>query len=520
MTDEELLQVIEQTAETGATELDLSSNNLTRLPPEIGQLFHLTTLDLRNNQLKSLPSEIGQLANLIDLNLKGNQLTGLPPEMAQLTNLAVLDLKINQLTDLPPEIVQLTNLAVLDIGYNELTVVVPEIAQLISLTEFNIGYNELTVVVPEMAQLTNLTVLNLRANQLTSLPLEIAQLTNLKELDLRDNSLPIPPEILAKTSEPVVILKYYQHYQLGQKQTLNEAKVLLVGQGNVGKTSLVQRLLHDRFNLQENKTEGIDIQRWQVPIDNWNIQLNVWDFGGQEIMHATHQFFLTKRSLYLLVLDTRLGEEENRLDYWLKIIQSFGDDSPVIVVGNKSDQCALDLDCRGLQLKYPSIKAFIETSCKIGQGIERLKTAIVEEVNKLEHVKDELPLSWFEVKKQLEAMDRDYLSYHEYEQLCWKVGIENEQSQQTLIGFLHDLGVVLNFRDDPRLEDTNILNPVWVTNGVYQILNDNALMTQHKGILERGMLDRILDAKRYPRHKQLLIVDMMCKFEDNAVPAI
>ena len=44
-------------------------------------------------------------------------------------------------------------------------------------------------------------------------------------------------------------------------------------------------------------------------------------------MHATHQFFLTKRSLYLVVLNAREGETRGRLDYWLKIIDSFGGDS-------------------------------------------------------------------------------------------------------------------------------------------------------------------------------------------------
>jgi len=270
----------------------------------------------------------------------------------------------------------------------------------------------------------------------------------------------------------------------------------------------VNRLLHNNFNPQENKTEGIDIQPWQVD----DIQLNVWDFGGQEIMHATHQFFLTKRSLYLLVIDTRLGENENRLEYWLKIIQSFGGGSPVIVVGNKADQQALDLDQRGLQLKYPTIKTFVETSCQTGKGINNLKAAITKKVNQLGYIKDELPLSWFELKKQIEEMERDYIPYPEYVKLCQEKDI-NEQSQQTLIGFLHDLGVVLNFRDDPRLEDTNILNPVWVTNGVYQILNDNALMTEHKGILDRSMLSRILDSDQYPKSKQLFIIDMMRKFE-------
>ena len=288
----------------------------------------------------------------------------------------------------------------------------------------------------------------------------------------------------------------------------------MVGQGSVGKTSLINRLLHDRFNPQENKTEGIQIQPWPIQLADRLVQLNVWDFGGQEIMHATHQFFLTKRSLYLLVLDTRLGEEENRLDYWLKIIESFGGDSPILVVGNKGDQGPLDLDRRGLQRKYPSIQAFVQTSCQSGAGLNDLKAAIAAEIDKLKHVKDELPQRWLELKQQLEQMQRDYLPYDpDYLQLCQQQGIEEPQRQQTLIRLLHDLGVVLNFRDDPRLEDTNILNPVWVTNGVYQILNDNELMTQHQGVLERTMLDRILDGTCYPRTKQLFVLDMMRKFE-------
>ena len=108
----------------------------------------------------------------------------------------------------------------------------------------------------------------------------------------------------------------------------------------MGKTSLIKRLIFDRYEAGEVKTEGIAIVSWAIEdslqvveagrIDPANraapIQFNIWDFGGQEIMHATHQFFLTKRSLYLLVLDCRLTQEENRVEYWLKIIQSFGGD--------------------------------------------------------------------------------------------------------------------------------------------------------------------------------------------------
>ncbi|MCP4105249.1 MAG: GTP-binding protein [Desulfobacteraceae bacterium] len=260
--------------------------------------------------------------------------------------------------------------------------------------------------------------------------------------------------------------------------------MLLVGQGSVGKTSLIKQLTEGKFDPHENITEGINIEKWQLPVDDQEIRLNVWDFGGQEIMHATHQFFLTKRSLYLLILDSRLNEEDNRLEYWIKIIQSFGGDSPIIIVSNKTDQHPPDLDRRGLKRKYTNIRGFAETSCKTGYGIDKLKEMITGEISNLEHIRVQLITSWFDVKNQLENMKKNYISYKVFQNICQKKNIKDSLSQKTLIGFLHDLGIVLNFQDDPRLEDTNILNPEWVTNGVYKIINSNELF-QSKGVLER-----------------------------------
>ncbi len=296
------------------------------------------------------------------------------------------------------------------------------------------------------------------------------------------------------------------------KQYLNEAKLILVGQGSVGKTSLVKRLLDNTFDPYENKTEGIDIVKWWVSINDKKIRINVWDFGGQEIMHATHQFFLTRRSLYLLVLDSRIDENENRIEYWLKIIQSFAAESPVIIVGNKIDQQPLYIDRRGLQLKYKNIKAIVETSCQSLIGIEQLQVIIKEEIGKLEHIQDKLFSTWFNIKTKLENMEKDYIPYIEYTKMCNDEGINGQISQRLLIKYLHDLGIVLNFQDDPRLEDTNILNPEWVTKGVYRILNSNELF-QNKGILTSDILHRILDDKIYPKEKRMFIIDIMRKFE-------
>jgi internalin A len=118
------------------------------------------------------------------------------------------------------------------------------------------------------------------------------------------------------------------------------------------------------------------------------------------------------------------------------------------------------------------------------------------------------------VKASLESLSRttSFITHERYLEICSENEVSDGTSQHTLIGFLHDLGVVLHFQDDPRLESLGILNPQWVTNGVYKILNSHELF-KNKGVLERAMLNEILDAPEYPSNKRLFIVDMMRKFE-------
>lgn len=534
--------------------LILKGNQLTNFPLEICQLKQLKTLNLHDNQITSLPLEIEKISRLNTIIISNNQLTELPKELFQLENLIHLDISDNLLVTLPETIGNLTNLERLEFGYNKISLIPSEIGKLHKLfklisdyyyppedtQEIHFNYNRITSIPleigklknlheltvgnsliknlpPELGALYNLRKLQLGGNNISNLPKEIKNLTNLEILDLRGNPIQVPPEILEKINEPKNILNYYFSIAEQNQKPVNEIKLIIIGQGAVGKTSIVDQILFNKFDKNQNKTEGISIRLWLLGENEEagsRVKINLWDFGGQEIMHATHQFFLTKRSLYLLVLDARLTQEENRVEYWLKIIQSFGGESPVLIVGNKIDQHPLDIDRTGLQKKYPNIVGILETSAATGAGIEELKVAIAEQVNNLPHVRDLLPETWFTVKTKLEELGKqsNFITHDKYLDLCAANEVSDETSQRTLIGFLHDLGVVLHFQDDPRLEALGILNPQWVTNGVYKILNSHALF-QNKGVLTVSMLDQILNLPEYPRGKRLFIVDMMKKFE-------
>jgi internalin A len=131
----------------------------------------------------------------------------------------------------------------------------------------------------------------------------------------------------------------------------------------------------------EQRTSGIEKRAW-TPQEG-GIKLNIWDFAGQEITRGTHQYFLTERSLYLLVLEDRRQDDQSIYE-WLKIVLNRGKDAPIIVVINKSDKGKQELALPEEKLKrdYPQIVAFLRASCDpdawARASIDKLRKTIVK----------------------------------------------------------------------------------------------------------------------------------------------
>ena len=357
------------------------------------------------------------------------------------------------------------------------------LASLSGLTSLNLAYNGIgDDGARALASLTGLTSLDLFNNEIGAEGARALLETwsdrpsagNLSYLDLRVNgdlSSLLPGEAL-DTTDAQAILAAYRRYRTAAEQDalrpLNEAKLLVVGNEAVGKTSLIRYLVENRpRDPDERKTPGAAIHD---PIDTkpWlpgkgGVTLNIWDFGGQEIMHGTHRFFLTARSLYLLVLEDRREDDRSVYD-WLKTIRNRGQDSPIIVVINKSDEGKKDhlqLDEQGLQDSYPSIVGFVRTCCDPGDFAEaRIKelrevvATTLAKSDRLKHVRDNIPHSWLHVKDAVTKMAREQrvLERSKFAKLCEQPGrqdgkanpaITDADEQRALLRLLHDLGVVV-----------------------------------------------------------------------------
>ena len=494
--------------------LSLSDNQLTDLPPELGQLQALAWLNLSDNQLTTLPSALWQFQALTRLSLDNNQLTDLPPELAELQALKQLYLHNNRVPALPPELGQLQALTQLSLNDNRLTDLPPELGKLQALKELSLHDNRLTGLPPELAELQSLTWLNLSNNHLTSLPLELRNLSQLFRLFLHENpALGLPPEVLgptwadfqsknAKPASPQAILDFYFSRLAQGEAPMQEVRLLMVGRGRVGKTTLLRVLRGEPADTGEKETPGITVLPLDLKCAQGTARAHTWDFGGQEFLHGTHQIFLSERCVYVLVLEGRESNWETETDYWLRFIQSFGGTSPVVVALNKYDAHAFSVDRFRLQEHCPQIVGFVETDGLTGRGIVELRGLLEQTVNRMEHVWAKVPKMWHKVKEALAGTRENYLEYRDYQKLCAREGVVKESEQASLAETLHRLGIALNFRDHHRLQHTSVLKPQWVTAAIYGLLRYVQSCECH-GVLKREMVAEALQEMTEASRKQL-----------------
>jgi internalin A len=485
------------------TSLDLSVNRLTTIPDSVDKLQNLTSLSLSYNRLTTIPDSITQLQNLTSLNLSNNGLTTVPDSITQLQNLTSLDLSYNELTTIPDSVTQLQNLTSLDLGRNELTTVPDSITQLQNLTSLLLGENKFAAVPEVIYQLSALEGLSFanydpqkEGNQIKEISSEILQLENLRVLELDGNPIQFPPpEVVDQGVE--AIRNYFRQIKAEGTDKLYEAKLLIVGEGGAGKTSLAKKIANPDYRLQEDEesTRGIQVIRWHFPMENGReFRVNIWDFGGQMIYHATHQFFLTKRSLYALVADTR--KEDTDFYYWLNVVELLSDNSPLLIIKNEKQDRQLEINERQLRGQFANLEKTLATNLFTNRGLPQILDEIKHYITHLPHIGKPLPKTWVKVRERLEGDPRNYISLDEYMDICEQNGFTKREDKLQLSGYLHDLGVFLHFQEDSLLNKTVILKPRWGTDAVYKVLDDQRVKSS-LGKFNRADLSSIWNEKEY-----------------------
>jgi internalin A len=362
-------------------ELELSGNPITRLPEPIVQLTRLQTLEADDAGLSCLPGWLFALFDLRSLSVDYNGISELPSAIRQSVRLVTLRLSNNPLEFIPDELAALQRLEHLDLSNTNLQEIPTAVYSLHRLRSLLLQYTLHSGAYFARGE-AEIVGINRTPGQIREIPAAILKLTHLSYLDISGQPIVTPPEEVVFKGLDAIRDYWRQRAETGTDY-LCEAKLLIVGEGGAGKSTLAAKILDPTYVLDPDRpsTEGIDILRWRfpsrihpradgaAPIDR-DFEVGIWDFGGQEIYHVTHQFFLTRRSLYVLVADAR--KEDTDFHYWLGVVELLVGDAPLIIVKNEKQDRRRELDEATLRARFPNVKEILATNLQTNRGLDEV----------------------------------------------------------------------------------------------------------------------------------------------------
>ncbi len=294
---------------------------------------------------------------------------------------------------------------------------------------------------------------------------------------IKDCPLISPPVSIAQQGNEAILRWFAEQKRVGT-QKVNEARLLLLGQGGSGKTTLKEKLRDKNAKMPEPDATTLGIEVTLMPhqtSDGGDFTVHVWDFGGQNIQKYAHQFFLSDSVVYAVLSNER--EQNPNFQYWLNIIELLGKDSPMFIVQNERDGHAEPLkNITQIQERFPkNFKSVEQVNLKNAATDARfdiLKQRLFYEATQLPHTRREFLSSFVNVRRKLQTLSETEhsISYKDFKKLCRDEGIEDELLMQDYAQTFTFLGIALHFSDDIHLKTQVFLRPKWIIDALFKLL--------------------------------------------------
>ncbi len=184
---------------------------------------------------------------------------------------------------------------------------------------------------------------------------------------------PVIPKLIAERESQNIPRKVDTLQKIKIESGEYAFKLILGGEGGVGKTSMVHRFVEDSFQTDYKSTIGTSIMKKECEFEGLEskVRFVIWDLAGQAQFKRVRQTYVANAEAGILVYDVTRNETLDSLENWFKEIKSVSQTISMILVGNKID---LENDRvvsteQGEELAKKLNLSYIETSAKTGENI-------------------------------------------------------------------------------------------------------------------------------------------------------
>ena len=150
-------------------------------------------------------------------------------------------------------------------------------------------------------------------------------------------------------------------------------KILLLGDGGVGKTAVVRRFVHNKFESSYLMTIGMEPYTRYETINGVSICYSLWDIAGQDKFKTMRKIFFQGSNGTILVFDLTRRESFENVENWFLESKKEAQDQMIILVGNKndlSDQIVVSSEEANQKAKELGCIGYLETSALTGERVE------------------------------------------------------------------------------------------------------------------------------------------------------
>jgi hypothetical protein len=485
--------------------------------PSLPALVYLCICD--NGKLVKL--EFGMEYPLLEhIDLRGNRLEALELMNVELRALTMLDISRNSISNLTLP-TDLPVLQELDASGNMLKHC-KLAGELPALRYLYLEGNDMETL-DITSNLRVLINLNLRDNQLSKLP--DATYDALETLYVKGNPLKGFEEVLINgddSGNAFEIIAQLRSMAITGSRPNYRAKLVIVGNGRVGKTSLLRRLKGEAFDAGEKYTHGVVISEMneshfpEVKTDK--LVLKVWDFGGQEVFYATHQFFMSEEALYVYAwTDKAIAEQNKEKDteaspwhrwrehaYWLDNVRMHSMQSPLLIIKTHNDE-AMESFPNELKVTEPGPYLNFDAANFGHKNVDNIRAAIAEGLNKLPLLGASVPINYHILIEYIESLrqrGKQIMYMSEFRPLGIALAIP-EKDYHAVLSYLHKTGEVVYF-DRDGLRETIYINPVALTQRLYKLIEGNDLLENNRGEFDENHAENMFNSADW--HDLLLLL--------------
>jgi small GTP-binding protein len=149
-------------------------------------------------------------------------------------------------------------------------------------------------------------------------------------------------------------------------------KITLLGEKNVGKTSLVYRYIENKFRESYKSTLGVNLLKKDMEVDGNGVSAQIWDLGGQDSFKSLRKLYLEGANGALVMFDLTDRKTFDKLNEWIESFKEIRGEQPIILIGNKSDleNQKKITDKEASDYAVNNNMELILTSAKTGQNVE------------------------------------------------------------------------------------------------------------------------------------------------------